>query len=141
QLEREQAEAKALLETERAAAKSALDKTQRRYEAVLEQRWKPEEMLTFWLPLVQNSRDRKDLSDNALRDVERVLANPGLGDVHKSKALLVRGLSLRNDARYADAQKDLSKAAEGLEKTGGPWQATAFDALLEVSDPVGYYAA
>ena len=52
----------------------------------LKQRWAPEQMLTFWLPLLRE-RGRKDLAENALIDADRVLNDDAASAAAKARAM------------------------------------------------------
>jgi tetratricopeptide (TPR) repeat protein len=106
----------------------------------LKDRWEPQEMLNFWLPLLQDQRDRKDLADKAVKDADRVLAARGTGAVLRGRAQVIRGLALRNEARYPQAKAMLEKARVNLADAGGPWPGALKEALREVSDPARFYA-
>jgi tetratricopeptide (TPR) repeat protein len=103
--------------------------------AKLKDRWEPEQMLAFWLAILQGDRSRTDVGPSALRDVERVLRDPGASSAIKGEALTIRGLVLRNEEKYAEAKSVLEKAQEALGDTKGIWLKQAADALAEVSNP------
>jgi hypothetical protein len=111
---------------------------QAKFKAELKDRWKPEEMLSFWVPLLQD-RSQTGLAAQAQRDVERVLASRSATDLQKGQAYLVRGLALRNQEKYSQARAALKQARTALADAGGPWLAQANTALREVSNPTGYY--
>ncbi len=110
-------------------------------EGQLKERWRPEEMLTFWLPLMEQDRDRKDLAAKALQDVGRVLKDPEATPADRAHAEVIRGLALRNDQKFAAAQEALRKAQEDLKGDRNAWTTQAEGALKEVSDPAGWYAS
>jgi tetratricopeptide (TPR) repeat protein len=108
--------------------------------AVLAERWKPEQMLSFWLPVVDQNRKRKDLAESALRDVERVNANPEATGPDRTHAEVIRGLVLRNEEKFGEAEPLLARARNDLIETRGEWLTRVTDALREVSNPAAYYA-
>ena len=100
--------------------------------AKLAQRWEPAEMLSFWVPILQKDRGRKDLADRAAVDVKRTLDDPASKDEARAQALLVQGLVERNAEKYPEAKATLTKARAGVK---GDWMTVADSALAEVSDP------
>ena len=98
----------------------------------LAQRWEPSEMLSFWVPILQKDRGRKDLADRAAVDVKRTLDDPASKDEARAQALLVQGLIERNAEKYPEAKATLTKARAGVK---GDWMTVADSALAEVSDP------
>jgi hypothetical protein len=103
----------------------------------LSQRWEPARMLTYWVPLIDAHRDRKDLAASALKDAERVQADPAAKEADKARALLVQGLALRNEEKYAEAVPALKKAAGGLD---GDALRRAEAALSESANPAATVA-
>jgi tetratricopeptide (TPR) repeat protein len=103
--------------------------------AKLKERWEPEQMLAFWLAALQSDRSRTDLNASALRDVERVMREPGASEAIKGRALTIRGLVLRNEEKFAEAKPVLKSAKEALGDSAGAWLKQATDALAEVSNP------
>ncbi|MFO0842520.1 MAG: hypothetical protein U0797_09010 [Gemmataceae bacterium] len=81
----------------------------------LAQRWEPSQMLSYWLPLLDGQRERNDLAAGARKDAERVQADPDAKPEDQARALLVEGLALRNEEKYAEAVPVLKKAAAGLQ--------------------------
>ncbi len=106
----------------------------------LDRRWTSEQMLGYWVPLLQQDRGNPDLPAKAVLDVERVTTEEGATDLQKAKAALVQGLALRNEGKLEQARPALEKAKVGLADLRGPWLPATEDALKEVSGPVGYYA-
>jgi hypothetical protein len=100
--------------------------------AKLAQRWEPSDMLSFWVPILQKDRGRKDLSNRAMVDVQRIFNDPASKDEAKAQALLVQGLVERNSEKYPEAKATLTKARAGVK---GDWMTVADSALAEVSDP------
>ena len=112
--------------------------------AKLKQRWAPEEMLTFWLPILQDNRSRPDLGAKAEQDAARVLADDAASQVQKGRALTIRGLALRNEEKFDEAKPVLQKATAALAKTAlapkADWLRQAEEALSEVSNPAASLA-
>jgi hypothetical protein len=111
------------------------------YEAELQRRWRPTEMLAFWLPLLEQDRSRKDLSANAVLDAGRVLKDPQATPADRAHAEVIRGLALRNEEKFAEAREALQKAQEDLKGDRNVWVARTEEALKEVSDPAAWYTA
>jgi len=106
----------------------------------LKERWKPAEMLTFWVPILESDRNRKDLAAAALKDVERVKDDPDAKAGEQGRALLVQGWCGATRARPDEARTALGKAKLAL--VGDPDALAQADAALkELSDPAGYAAA
>jgi hypothetical protein len=103
----------------------------------LGQRWEPAQMLAVWAPLLDGQRDRKDLAASAVRDADRVAADPAAKPADKALALLVQGLALRNEEKYAAALPVLKKAAAGLD---GDARARADAAVGEAANPAATVA-
>jgi hypothetical protein len=112
-----------------------------RDEAELKQRWRPEEMLAFWLPLLEQDRNRKDLSAKAVLDAERVQKDPEATPASRAHAEVIRGLALRNEEKFPAAREALQKAQEDLKGDRDVWVTRTEEALKEVSDPAGWYAS
>jgi hypothetical protein len=110
-----------------------------RDEAELKERWRPEEMLTFWLPILEQDRRRKDLAAKAALDADRVLRDESATPADRARAELIRGLALRNEDKFGEAREALERAKEGLRGDRNPWLTQAETALKEVSDPAGWY--
>jgi tetratricopeptide (TPR) repeat protein len=102
----------------------------------LKQRWKPEEMLSVWLPLVDTARNRKDLNEKALYDVTRVIDNPDSSDGAKVKASVIHGLVLRNEGKYREAETMLDGALKNL-GDNREWGVPVSDALRDLRDLAG----
>ncbi len=103
--------------------------------AKLKERWEPEQMLAFWLAVLQADRSRTDLGPSAMRDTDRVLNDPAAASAIKGQALTIRGLILRNEEKYAESKPVLEKAREALADSPGAWLKQTNDALAEVSNP------
>ncbi len=103
--------------------------------AKLKERWEPEQMLVFWLPILQADRSRADLRTKALADAVRVLNDPAATDVQKGRALAIQGLVLRNAEKFDEAKPILQKAKAALMATSGDWLTHTETALREVSNP------
>ena len=105
---------------------------------VLGQRWTPEAMLSYWMPLLAD-RDQKGLTAAAVRDVERVRADTAAPASARSQALAVEGLALRNRGDFGRARATLAAALKGDAPDGATWRTVAREALKELSDPGAYY--
>jgi hypothetical protein len=106
----------------------------------LKQRWQPDQMLTFWMPLLQE-RGRTDLADKAVLDADRVLKEAKASPEDKARAHAVKGTALRNQGKYAEAKAELEQAKANLPKEDGVWWLETEAALKEASDPSAYFAA
>jgi tetratricopeptide (TPR) repeat protein len=111
-----------------------------RDEAELKERWRPEEMLAFWLPLLDDNRTRADLARDALRDADRVAGHADASPADRARAEVVRGLALRNEEKFAAAQEALVKGLGGLTGDPSPFRQRAEAALREVADPPAWLA-
>jgi hypothetical protein len=109
-----------------------------RARAALQERWPPAELMPVWMLLLEQNRDDANLAAKALRDADRVKADPSASPAQKGQAQLVRGLALRNSGQFAEAKIALESARAMLDK--GEWLAAANAALKDVSDPAAYYA-
>jgi hypothetical protein len=113
--------------------------------ATLKLRWTPGQMLTFWRPVLQEGRSQGGFGANAERDAGLVLADPSASAVQKGRALAVRGLVLRNEEKYAEAEPVLQKAVAALAPTKlagrSAWLEAAESALAEVKDPAAALAS
>lgn len=109
----------------------------RNLQATLKERWPPEVMLGYWLPLL-GDRSRKDIVDSALRDVERVRANPKAPLDVRGHAATVEGLALRNRGDYPGARKALDEALRG-DIAGPTWRPVARDLHKELNDPTASF--
>jgi tetratricopeptide (TPR) repeat protein len=109
--------------------------------AKLKERWEPDQMMNFWLAILQGGRSTPDLEKSALVDVDRILNDPAATEVQKGRALTIRGLVLRNRDDFDKAKPELEKAQAALAKTKGPWIKEASAALSEVSNPGADLAA
>ena len=108
--------------------------------STLKQRWTPGQMLTFWMPLLQE-RGRNDLADKAVIDANRVLNDAKASPEDKARAHAVKGMALRNEEKYAAAKAELEQAQAKLPKADGLWSLETEAALKEVADPSAYFAA
>jgi hypothetical protein len=109
-----------------------------RATAALSERWRPAELMPVWVLLLEQNRESADLANKALRDAERVKADSSATPAQKGQAQLVRGLALRNTAKFAEAKSTLESARSMLDK--GESLAVLNAALKDVSDPAAYYA-
>lgn len=107
--------------------------------ASLKQSWRPEEMLTLWLLLLDENRSRLDLAGKAEKDAERIRMDPKATDVQKGEAAVVLGLALRNADQFDKAKSVLEAARGSMDK--GELLLRAEAALREVSDPAAYLTA
>jgi tetratricopeptide (TPR) repeat protein len=110
-----------------------------RLTASLKERWRPEEMMSFWRLLLEQNRSRAELSGQARMDVQRVKADQAATPAQKGQADVVLGLALRNDEKFAEAKTVLETARSAVDM--GDWLVSANAALKEVSDPASYFAA
>ena len=117
-----------------------LERQATRLDRTLTQRWTPEQMLTYWLPLLRE-RARRDLADDAITDADRVLDDDAATPAAKARALAVRGMALRDQEKYDDAKADLEKAKKDLPPADGEWALETEMALAEASDPSAYFAS
>src|SRR5262249_32321184 len=108
-------------------------------EEKLSQRREPAETLAFWVPVLQNERERLDLARAAEEDVKRGLDDPSAKQDAKGKALLVQGLILRNEDKFTEAAASLEKAREALQGAKGDWLAITETVLREVKNPAGEF--
>jgi hypothetical protein len=118
--------------------KGALRKLEGELEAdraKLKQRWAPEQMLAFWLPILQADRSRTDLQEKAMLDAGRVLDDSSASEVLKGRALAIRGLVLRNEEKFDDAKEVLTRAKAALADARGGWSEVVDEALREASNP------
>ncbi len=106
----------------------------------LKQRWAPDQMLTFWMPLLQ-LRGRSDLADKAIIDADRVLKDEKASPEDKARAHAIKGAALRNEAKYAAAKTELEQAKANLPKADELWSLEVETALKETSDPSAYFVA
>jgi tetratricopeptide (TPR) repeat protein len=106
----------------------------------LKQRWGPDQMLTFWMPLLRE-RGRNDLADKAIIDADRVLKEAKASPQDKARAHAVKGIALRNEGKYAEAKTELEQAKINLPKEDAVWRSETEAALKEASDPSAYFAA
>jgi hypothetical protein len=107
--------------------------------AALRERWQPEEMLPLWRLLLDENRNQTDLAGKAMRDAQRVLADPQATAAQRGEAELVMGLALRNTERFAEAKTMLEVARRVVNRE--EWLAPADAALKEVSNPAAYFAS
>jgi hypothetical protein len=98
----------------------------------LKERWQPEQMLSFWLPLLP---ERQDLADKAILDADRVLKDDKASPADKAHAHAVKGIALSDQEKYNDAKPELSKAKADLPKEDGEWVLATDAALTDASDP------
>jgi hypothetical protein len=110
-----------------------------RREAAMKQRLTPAEMLSLWLPVLQQDRGSRDLAAKAAQDADRVTADPKATAAAKAKAEVIRGLALRNGEKFAEARAALEKGRAALGSEGGEWRAHADAALQELADPAGRF--
>jgi tetratricopeptide (TPR) repeat protein len=111
-----------------------------RYREQLGQRWKPNEMLTYWLPLLRD-RTRSEIAARAVVDAARVAEDPESTAAEKARAEAVLGLALRNQGKFSEAKVALEKAKAGLVPADAEWRERVDAALKDVADPAAYYLA
>ncbi len=112
----------------------ALEDRVNRDEVELAQRWKPQEMLVLWLPILDDERGRLDLAERALRDADRVQSDEKSSAADRARAEVIRGLALRNQGHLADAKAALKRGANGLTGDRTPFAERAEAALKESSE-------
>jgi hypothetical protein len=117
-----------------------VDRARKALEELTRERWQPAQMLAFWLPLLKE-RDRKDLTKNAAVDADRVLSDAAATPAQKARALVIRGLALRNAEKLAEARKALEQAKADLAGDDAAWRMEAEQALKEVEAPAVAYSA
>ncbi len=108
----------------------------RRLTGTLKERWTPETMLGYWVPLLSD-RGQKSLAAPAVKDAERVLADAKASAAAKAQAGAVAGLALRNRGEFDKARKALEEATGA--DAAGPWKDVARQALKDLTDPSAYY--
>jgi hypothetical protein len=118
----------------------SLEDRVQRHEAELGQRWRPEEMLGVWLPLLDNERGRRDLAERAAQDAERVRHDERATEADRARADVIRGLALRNEGRFDEAKAALEQGLSGLRGDRTPFVGRAETALREASDPGAWLA-
>ncbi len=109
-----------------------------RHKEELAERWQPSEMLTVWLPLLED-RSSKEWAAKAVQDAKRVLKDGT--SAQKAHAEVVRGLALRNEEKYDEAKTALDKAKAELPKDDTVWHSAVDAALSEIKDPGAIYVA
>jgi hypothetical protein len=110
-----------------------------RAEKELKDRWKPEDLLVVWLPVLEQERSNKEFAARAEADAARVQADASASPEARARAEVVRGLALRNQGKEAEAKAALEKASRELAGDAGPFRARAEEALKEVADPGVFY--
>ncbi|MFM7149291.1 MAG: hypothetical protein ACKO23_05570, partial [Gemmataceae bacterium] len=103
----------------------------------LADRWEPSQLLPVWQRQLDQNRAREELVPAALKDVQRVRADAGSSAEAQAQAMLIEGLVLRNQEKYADATTLLKKCLETLKDPES--RQIAETALREASDPAGSY--
>jgi TolA-binding protein len=98
---------------------------------------KPAELLDVWQRAAQNRTFR---DNRALEDADRVLNMQGITADTRGRALLVKGLILRNQGKGEEAVQALNQALGQIPVTTG-WRGAATTALRQLQDPSLYYAA
>jgi tetratricopeptide (TPR) repeat protein len=119
------------LNTERRLTASQMEVV--RLDAMLGERWSPEQMMDVWLTLLRNPAN-KDLSARALQDVQKVLAREKM-----PAAVCVKGLAERDQGKYDEARKDLKSIENAPGDPDGPWRRVVRDTLSELTDPAAHY--
>ncbi|MBI1915030.1 MAG: hypothetical protein HYS12_09885, partial [Planctomycetes bacterium] len=108
----------------------------RRLTETLGQRWAPETMLNYWLPVLAD-RAQKDLAAVAVKDVERVRTDDKSGATAKAQALAVEGLAQRNRGDFAKARETLKQAEEAAGTAA--WKGLVTKTRKELADPAAFY--
>ena len=106
----------------------------------LAQRWQPQEMLTFWLPVLEQ-RGPKDLDAKAVTDAERVGRDANATPAQKARCRGYQGLGA---AKRREIRGSQGHAGKGEDRTGQ--RGTAFlnateAGLKEASNPGVLYLA
>ncbi len=120
--------------------RDALKDERNSLQTALKERWRPEQMLSIWLPLLRD-RGRPDLADKAIADADRVLKDDKASPQDKAHAHAVKGVALRDQEKYGEAKVELGLARADLSKDDGEWALETETALTEASDPSAYFAA
>ncbi len=107
-------------------------------QTALKDRWRPEQMLSIWLPLLRD-RVRPDLADKAIADADRVLKDDKASPQDKAHAHAVKGAALLDQGKYGEAKAALAQAQADLSKDDGEWVLETETALKEASDPSVYF--
>lgn len=109
-----------------------------RYKTLLMQSRMPHQMLDLWLPLLQESRQNKDIAEKAALDARNVQKDNQAEKNVLAEARCVEGLALRNQGKYDDARKALN---DSLNKAAGKagWVSYARAGFDELTDPNYYY--
>jgi tetratricopeptide (TPR) repeat protein len=118
---------------------SAAKQELQRAQDALAQRRSPEEMLSVWLPVV-NDRSHRDAADKALADAERVLKDDKASSAAKAQAKAVQALALRDQGKFDAARAALEQALKDGAKDAA-WYALAQNAQKELTDPAVFYLA
>jgi tetratricopeptide (TPR) repeat protein len=108
-----------------------------RAQDALAQRHTPEEMLSVWLPVV-NDRAHRDVAEKALADAERVLKDDKATSAAKAQAKAVQGLALRDQGKFDAARAALEQALKDGAKDA-TWHAMAQNAQKELTNPAAFY--
>jgi hypothetical protein len=109
-----------------------------RFREQLGQRWRPNEMLTYWLPILRD-HSRTDLAAKAALDAARVVKEADASPTDKARADAVLGLALRIQGKMAEAKAALERARAGLPAADAEWRERVEAALKDVADPAGYF--
>ncbi len=125
---------------ERNEARDQVAAAAARTKEQLADRWQPQEMLSFWLPLLED-RTQKDLPAKAVQDVDRVTKDTTATPAQKAHAEVIKGLILRNQEKFGEAKAALVKAKASLAPEDKTWQTAADAALKEVANPGTAYIA
>jgi tetratricopeptide (TPR) repeat protein len=108
-----------------------------RLEAVVSQRWTPQEMLSVWRLALQGP-DRMNVAKSAALDAERVIADAKATPEAKAEAQSVQAYLLVIEGKYPEARALFKKAVDGAGPTS-PWRPQAERALQQLSDPAVAY--
>jgi tetratricopeptide (TPR) repeat protein len=104
-----------------------------RLDAVLSERWTPEQMMDVWLVLLRDPA-HKDLAARALKDVQRVL-----NEKEMPAAVCVRGLAERDGGKFDEARADLKSIVNAPGEPDAAWRKVVRTTLDELTDPRALY--
>jgi tetratricopeptide (TPR) repeat protein len=99
-----------------------------RLDALLGERWTPEQMMDVWLVLLRDPAN-KGLAPRALRDVQGVLNEKPM-----PAAVCVKGLAERSQGQFDSARKDLKSIEDAPGDPNAPWRKVVRTSLGELTD-------
>jgi hypothetical protein len=107
-------------------------------EAALKERWTPQEMLTIWLPMLEETGDGKALASQAEQDVKRVLMDKDASPQDRARAQAIQGLVHCNRHEYPQAKMVLAEAQKVL-GSAPPWGQVIAMSLKEATNPANAF--